>query len=479
LAIGLSLLLATIASAQGIDLVGGTTNTPTGTGLAKGNSYAITIPVNLIQAEFWLGFTGAQTLTYYVYDAPAEFGTYTQIFSSSSVVSGTGLGWYSTGAINVPMNAGMHYIIAVSWTGTVSYPYSTGDTQATSFGSYTHGYAVGLNPLGPTLSSNSNDQAIYHQRLTTVGQGPPQWQVNSAAASLDIDGVQVLSPWSPSAANTTVIVGSTSSVNVASNLVGNGHDLFVGFLPTVGATTGGLITAGGQFVNVNLADPLGFFLFGSGFVPGFAPFPGNYSLPLVAAGPGFAAAQALVIDPASLDSFVLSQAAEYAVIPCSTMVNFDNLAVGANLPVGWSDGGGTAPWVVGTGTTTSAGTGPITGAFSGPNYMYCETSAPNTSATFRIDTCAIDTTTLSSFTLGFRLSRIGASIGTLNIRQDDGLGTFSIVLMTYTGPEPTSTDWTLESIPFIPNAATVAFRFDYQAAGSFTGDIAIDDVSVQ
>jgi hypothetical protein len=65
------------------------------------------------------------------------------------------------------MTAGTYYIIAVSWSGTLTYYYNVGDTQATSFGAHVHGYATGTHPLPASFSSTVNDQAIYHQRLTT------------------------------------------------------------------------------------------------------------------------------------------------------------------------------------------------------------------------------------------------------------------------------------------------------------------------
>lgn len=151
-----------------VDIVGGTSNVSLGRfALAKGNSYEVTTSTTLNEAEFWIGFSNTQTLTYYVYDSPVEMGLYTQIYVNSAQVAGTGAGWYSTGPISVPLNAGMYYIIAVSWDGAMDYWYGVGDTQATSFGAYVHGHATGTDPLGPTISSTTNDQAIYHQRLTT------------------------------------------------------------------------------------------------------------------------------------------------------------------------------------------------------------------------------------------------------------------------------------------------------------------------
>jgi hypothetical protein len=154
-----------------IDIVGAAANPTTRTGLAKGNSYRVDVGVFLKEAEFWLNFTDTQTLTYYVFVSPVEFGTYTEVYRSSHVVNGIGAGWYSTGPLCVALSAGYHYIIAVSWNGTLTYYYGVGGSQDTSFGAHTHGYATGTDPLPPSFESLVDDQAIYHQRLTTDG-GP-------------------------------------------------------------------------------------------------------------------------------------------------------------------------------------------------------------------------------------------------------------------------------------------------------------------
>jgi hypothetical protein len=74
------------------------------------------------------------------------------------------------------MEAGEYYIIAVSWTGTTGYTYGVGDTQATSFGAQIYGYATGTHPLPGSFVTSSNDQAIYHQRLTTDVEVPVELQ---------------------------------------------------------------------------------------------------------------------------------------------------------------------------------------------------------------------------------------------------------------------------------------------------------------
>ncbi|MCU0304438.1 MAG: hypothetical protein MUC56_10315 [Thermoanaerobaculales bacterium] len=105
-----------------------------------------------------------------------EFGTYTQVFPTSAMVTGSGAGWYSSGPINYLLQAGSYYIIAVSFSGTVSYSYDTGDSQAVSFGAHVHGHATGTHPLPASFSSTANDQAIYHQRPTTDVDVPVELQ---------------------------------------------------------------------------------------------------------------------------------------------------------------------------------------------------------------------------------------------------------------------------------------------------------------
>ncbi len=150
-----------------IDVVGDTSDSSSNSGGAKGNSYWATIEVELTEAEFWLDFSDTQTLTYYVFDCPDEFGTYNEVYRASESVTGVGAGWYSSGPLSITLGVDMHYIIAVSWTGSMTYYYGSNDTVPTSFGFYTHGYAIGYDPLPASFESLTNDQATYYQRLTT------------------------------------------------------------------------------------------------------------------------------------------------------------------------------------------------------------------------------------------------------------------------------------------------------------------------
>ncbi|MBN2586990.1 MAG: hypothetical protein JXR55_06830, partial [Candidatus Fermentibacteraceae bacterium] len=73
-----------------VDIVGGINNSSTAAGRAKGNSYQVDIAVTLEEMEFWLNFSTSQTLTYYVFVCPDEFGWYTEVYRDSEPVSGTG-----------------------------------------------------------------------------------------------------------------------------------------------------------------------------------------------------------------------------------------------------------------------------------------------------------------------------------------------------------------------------------------------------
>lgn len=155
-------------SGRAVDIVGSTSYSGSGTGRAKGNSYQIDTSVFLTEMEFWLDFSDTQTLTYYVFDCPDEFGTYTEVYRNSESVGGSGEGWYSSGTVNIDLNINTHYIIVVSWNGSMGYYFDSAESQATSFGAQTHGYAAGYHPLPGSFDSLTNDTAIYHQRLTTT-----------------------------------------------------------------------------------------------------------------------------------------------------------------------------------------------------------------------------------------------------------------------------------------------------------------------
>jgi len=199
--------------------------------------------------------------------------------------------------------------------------------------------------------------------------------------------------------------------------------------------------------------------------------------------------QGLVLDPASASATTLPVIATNNTIEwsffrpfvCTVLETFDSTPVGVgSYPTGWANGGGTAQWSTNTGPTNSSNTGPSAGAFSGPNYMYCETSSGGGTATFIMDSAPVASASLPMGTLSMRLSRVGATIGSLDVQMDDGTGTF-VTLQNFTGASATGADWDAVSIDLLTASGLAALptniviRFSYTGGGSFTGDVAIDD----
>lgn len=195
--------------------------------------------------------------------------------------------------------------------------------------------------------------------------------------------------------------------------------------------------------------------------------------------------QGIVLDPRVQTATTLpinptANTIEFRFTDCTFLEDFDSLTSGAGVyPMGWSNGGGVAEWSVDSGGTPSGATGP-SAAVSGSNYYYCETSSPRTNGdTFIVNTGPFASGSLANGMLSFELSRVGATIGTLEVRMDDGSGAYATLLATYTGADPSGLEWTSEQLMLpMPLPANVSFQFNYAQGSSFTGDIAIDDVCV-
>jgi hypothetical protein len=169
-ALSLFLMIAAAGetAAQIIDIVGDTSLSAIGASRAKANVYRVDTSTKLRELEVRLDFSGVQQLTYTVHKSAAEFGTFTQIYANAVPTIGAGQDYYSSGPINVPLQAGSYYMLGVSWPGTLEYYFDSGPQQATSFGAHVHAYATGAHPLGSSVSTTTDDEAIYNQRLTTI-----------------------------------------------------------------------------------------------------------------------------------------------------------------------------------------------------------------------------------------------------------------------------------------------------------------------
>lgn len=354
---------------------------------------------------------------------------------------------------------------------------------ATGFGSVHRAteprfYATGFNQAACTGCNSAAALKIQLQ----VTQGPglpavPAWQCNQPSSSIDVNGAPDPGPGSPMV--TSVGIGTLVNANFGGAA---GLPFEIGTTsPEPGGAVGfgGFLTPGGQAVNLNLGAPSINFQFGFALVNSFSPF----TVVTTSTAPLSISAQQYVVDPGLFDGFALSHLNELNFVPCNVTENFDTLPTGLGVtPVGWANpSAGAIGWTVDSSGTPSGSTGP-TSAFNGSNYIYCETSSPNfPSVTFSMDTCPADASTLTTSTLTFELSAIGATIGTLNIYQGDGAGNFlPIPIYTQTGPEPGQSqggiEWTTKNVALSVVSAFVDFRFEYISGTSFTGDLAIDNI---
>ena len=165
-----ALLTPNSATAQTVDTLGGVNTASTRTNSAKGSVYRCDQTVFVMDYEMYLNIPGPETLTFFVYRHHSRSGSYALEWTGSyQVAGGGGPAWYGTGPVGITLAEGNHYLLGVSWPGSLTYYYSTGATNTpTSFGSWQRANTL-TNPLPANYSVAAGvDVAMYHQRLTTI-----------------------------------------------------------------------------------------------------------------------------------------------------------------------------------------------------------------------------------------------------------------------------------------------------------------------
>jgi len=164
----LVLVASALLPAQTVETIGGMNSSPTGSNRAKANLFAVDTSVIMIDFEMYLDVPGPETLTFFAYRHHSRSGTAPLEWTIPvTVTGGTGPQWVSTGPIAIPLIAGNHYAIGCSWTGGVTYYYST-NGAAMSFGTWQRAHTL-TNPVPATLNIPASvDAARYYQRFTTV-----------------------------------------------------------------------------------------------------------------------------------------------------------------------------------------------------------------------------------------------------------------------------------------------------------------------
>ncbi len=80
----------------------------------RGNVFLCTTAKKLVETRSYLNPTAAASIQFLVYEGSSFAGTY-NLVSSIDVTGGPGEGWYSSGAMDYDLQAGMYYLIYPQW----------------------------------------------------------------------------------------------------------------------------------------------------------------------------------------------------------------------------------------------------------------------------------------------------------------------------------------------------------------------------
>jgi hypothetical protein len=144
----------------------------------RGNLFHVTESVFLQEIRFYMTIGSSTQLYFFVYEGDAPTGTFTKKDEVYLASSGTGTGWYSSGAMNVELISGKYYYIGTSWNGSATYGRGTETVPlTTSFGSLITGIPVTLAGYPPAISMNQSSAGFspYYQTLVTSSAPGDNW----------------------------------------------------------------------------------------------------------------------------------------------------------------------------------------------------------------------------------------------------------------------------------------------------------------
>ena len=128
-------------------------------------------------------------------------------------------------------------------------------------------------------------------------------------------------------------------------------------------------------------------------------------------------------------------------------------------------------------TTPSSGTGPL-GPQDGLKYVFLETSFGSTGNSAYLEFPEFNTTSLGTPQLKYYYHMFGPTTGKLIVERFDGTNWVGIDSLIGQQQAATGDAW-LDRVVNLPSASSVKIRFRGVRGTSFTGDISIDNVSIQ
>jgi hypothetical protein len=150
---------ATVSGSVENNIGSAQSQTPTTTTQYYGNIFHATSNSNLTLIEAYLNFKGTVLFNFVVYEAESlsSGSTSTIIYNAMVNLPSTGPGFYSSGPVEIPLQAGKYYIVATGWgSSNVGAFYDANPAPLVSFGNKDSGVLfIGTFPLSATLSNNS------------------------------------------------------------------------------------------------------------------------------------------------------------------------------------------------------------------------------------------------------------------------------------------------------------------------------------
>ena len=186
--------------AIGEEVFGSTQNAFSGDLRSRGNIFHCTTSRMLMEHRFYLSPSTATQLWFLVYEGSSQSGTYALISASNASPAGPGQGWYSSGAVNVPMVQDRYYLIVASFAAVSTYfnqqgiapypvPASFGELIAGAGWDWAPDAAFPPLPSESVPASAFGSPVAYYQTLVTAPgwiEAEPPAGVVAAGQTLDL-----------------------------------------------------------------------------------------------------------------------------------------------------------------------------------------------------------------------------------------------------------------------------------------------------
>ncbi|MCD4697850.1 MAG: hypothetical protein K8S16_16615, partial [Bacteroidales bacterium] len=142
----------------------------------RGNLYHVTTAKTLTETKFYLNIPTSTQLYFFVYEGDALSGSFNKINEVYISNSGTGQGWYSSGALSVELLENKYYYIGTSWFGFVTYGRGNESVPiTTSFGTLETGMPGSMAGFPPSAGFNNTNSGEFPYYQTIVTNDEPSW----------------------------------------------------------------------------------------------------------------------------------------------------------------------------------------------------------------------------------------------------------------------------------------------------------------